>query len=69
MPIIIGLIVAVLVLFAVGPMILKALGHLIGNVIGLVIILAVIALGVAIPPLGAVMLSGVIIYAFLGKKS
>lgn len=70
MPIvIIGIIVLIIIIAVLGPMILSALGNLIAVIMGLAVLAGLVALGIAFPPLGIVMLVCLLGYAVFAKGS
>ncbi|MEY0256309.1 hypothetical protein AB7X32_21385 [Morganella morganii] len=69
MPIIIGIIILIFLIFALGPLLLEAIGNLLSVVVGIAILVGLVFLGVAFPPLGILMLLAIIGYAIYEKTS
>ncbi len=68
MAIIIGIIVLAFLICAIGPLLLEAIGNLIGVIVGTAILVGLVFLGVAFPPLGLLMLL-FIGYCIYGKSN
>lgn len=68
MHIIIGAIIVIVIIFTVLPILLKAIGSLLVAIAGIGLVLGVVAISIAFPPIGVLILIFIVAFAIFGDS-